>query len=91
MDNDEARKLILEELKKYKEKSFADLKVKARENDVDTSEIDGPSGVSYQIEICFFRDGEGMIVVGNIDDKGWRAFFPLSESFFIKPDGTINK
>ena len=50
------------------------------------------SGVNYQIEIDVFWESEpnqNLRIMGSIDDGGWRAFFPLTESLIMKPDGTL--
>jgi hypothetical protein len=50
------------------------------------------SGVNYQIEINvlsdFKPDGD-LSIMGSIDDGGWRAFLPLTESLIMKPDATL--
>jgi hypothetical protein len=54
----------------------------------------GPSGIFYQIETRVFWDSApngNLRIVGSIDDGGWRAFVPLTESLIMKPDGTQEK
>jgi hypothetical protein len=51
-------------------------------------EKQGPSGVEYQIEILILWDStpNGVIrVLGFIDDGGWRAFVPLTDSILKCP------
>lgn len=51
----------------------------------------GSRGVVYQVESESIWDdrkrGHIRVVVG-VDDGGWRAFYPLTDSFIIAPDGT---
>ncbi len=44
----------------------------------------------YQIEVVWLWDGGlggNVLVMGSIDDGGWRAFAPLTRSFIMAPDG----
>jgi hypothetical protein len=55
-------------------------------------ELRGPTGVLYQVEVQIFYDDEAtrtVLVIGSIDDGGLRAFIPLSDSFIVRPDGTL--
>jgi hypothetical protein len=55
-------------------------------------EARGPSGIWYQGSIDVFWDGEphgDVLVIGSIDDGGWRAFVPLTESFIMASDGSF--
>ena len=61
---------------------------------VETHELLGESGVSYQIEVQAFwdsgkRNPGNLRVLVNIDDGGWRAFKPLCTDFIIAPDGSF--
>jgi hypothetical protein len=52
----------------------------------------GASGADYQLEVrILWDDGPGgnVRVIGSIDDGGLRAFFPLTNSFIMAPDGTF--
>ncbi|TMA94509.1 MAG: hypothetical protein E6J74_15175 [Deltaproteobacteria bacterium] len=54
--------------------------------------ISTESGVNYQIELNVFWDSQpekDLRIMGSIDDGGWRAFLPLTESVIMKPDGTL--
>jgi hypothetical protein len=54
--------------------------------------ISTESGVNYQIELNVFWDSQpekDLRIMGSIDDGGWRAFLPLTESLIMKPDGTL--
>jgi hypothetical protein len=56
----------------------------------ETTEVIGPSGQGYQIETESFWDNgarnRALRVAVSIDDYGWRAFFPLTDSFIKTPD-----
>jgi hypothetical protein len=52
----------------------------------------GPDGVNYQIEIEFSWDGRAggdVLVTGSIDDGGWRAFVPITQSFIKSADDSF--
>ncbi len=91
MNNKEARQLIKAELAVYDRKPFVEL-VTLIDQDFHY-EKQGPSGASYQIEILILWDStpNGAIrVLGSIDDGGWRAFFPLTDSVIVTQSKTID-
>ena len=56
------------------------------------SKIVAPDGTECCVEINAFWDGkpDGDIrVIFSIDDGGWRAFVPVTDSFVIAPDETF--
>ena len=88
MDREEARKLVTAKLAEYLTRSYAELVAKI--GDIDCSEVTGPSGTEYQIEIQAFWDdpiAKTVRVSVSIDDGGWRAFFPKVDSFILDPRG----
>ena len=90
MDNNEAKILLQKTLEQFRQYSFKELQ--ASIGNIFTFQVDGESGVQYQIEVEAVWDGkpgQDIIVLGTIDDGGWRAFSPLSDSFIIRPDGTF--
>jgi hypothetical protein len=53
-------------------------------------EVVGPDGKTYQIDVQFFWDDKplgSVRVMASIDDGGWRAFLPLTDSFILTPSG----
>ena len=89
MDKAEAKLLLSDELSRYRELPYAELfsLIDHSENFERTAQ----SGVIYQIEIQVFVDDvsrQTLRVMGSIDDGGWRAFAPLSDSFILSPDGS---
>jgi hypothetical protein len=55
-------------------------------------EVDGPSGTTYQVKTHAVWDGKAggdLRLFVEVDDGGWRAFVPLSESFIVSPDGSF--
>lgn len=89
MDKDEARRLALERLGELRELSWSELRrfVDEPEN----VDITGASGVTYQVETTAVWDtkpGETLYVIVTVDDGGWRAFLPLTESFMVLPPST---
>jgi hypothetical protein len=88
MNSEEATTLLRQELTKYGRKTYAELRllVDAR---LPTLAVMGPSRTEYQVAIHVYSDGAaggGIRVIGSIDDGGWRAFVPLSESFIAGPN-----
>ncbi|MBN1911973.1 MAG: hypothetical protein JW818_19785 [Pirellulales bacterium] len=91
MDKQEARVALKDELARWSQRAYDDL-VSRIGNGPATGEIEGPSGTTYQFEIDVLRDGPpggNVRIVGSIDDGGIRAFFPLTDSFALTPDGTL--
>jgi len=72
-------------LDSYKTRTYDELE-KLMNNQI-AYEKTGVSGVKYQIEIQVFWDDPNecaIRVLGSIDDGGWRAFFPMNDSFIMK-------
>lgn len=90
MDKEEAAQLLRAHLEEYRRRSYAELVAILGETQV--AEIHGASGETYQIEVQVFWDGRpggDALVAGSIDDGGWRAFVPLTDSFILSPDGSF--
>ena len=90
MNNQEAKSLLREALENYKKYSYAELQTRLRQ--IDTFQVNGESGTQYQVEVQVFWDNklqQNIRVMGSIDDGGWRAFFPLADSFIMAPDGSF--
>ena len=89
MNKQEAEVLLARELGGWRRRSYADL-VPLVGGEPVTGELLGEGGDCYQFEIEVFwdRGTEGDVrVLGAIDDGGFRAFFPLTDSFIMAPDG----
>ena len=90
MNNGEAKSLLANELRTFAKHSFTELVEMIGHDKVKT--VIGDSGVDYQIELSVFWDskpGDNLHIIGSIDDGGWRAFLPLTDSLIMKPDGTL--
>ena len=88
MDKTEAKKVITEELETYRAKSYGEL-VELVGSPI-AYEKPGASGSRYQVEIQVLWDSQpngDVRVVGSVDDGGWRALFPLTDSFIKSPSG----
>lgn len=88
MDKQEARSLLTQHLRVYRERTYANLA--AAVGNEEHVEVQGPSGQSYQVEVSVFWDsdpGGPVRVLASIDDGGLRAFVPLSDSFIKARDG----
>lgn len=84
MDKREARQILQAELVPFRAKPYAELVEMIGAEPV-TVQRTGPSGREYQTELEVFwndRPQGDVIVMGFIDDGGWKAsFFPLCVSF----------
>jgi hypothetical protein len=90
MNKAEARSILSRELKAFASRSYDQLAALIGHPDV--KNVVSESGVNYQIEFSVFSDSkpeEDLRIMGSIDDGGWRAFLPLTESLIMKPDGTL--
>ena len=88
MNTEEARTLLKTELARYRVKRYDELVtlIKSREH----REILGASGTAYQLQIYAFWDAKPndvLRVSAAIDDKGLRAYFPMTDDFLIAPSG----
>jgi hypothetical protein len=91
MDKQEARTIVIQELEAYRAKEYSVLAGMIDAEPI-TYDKTGPFGVEYQIEIMALWDGkEGgdVRVMGNIDDRGWSAYSPLTEGFIKASDGSF--
>jgi hypothetical protein len=93
MDNVEAERVLEHHLAKYRSKSYEALRELI--GNVQTAQIVGASGITYQIEVEAFWDdpkkpNELLRIVGAIDDGGIRAFFPKARGFLINRDGSFH-
>lgn len=89
MDRREAETILAAELAQLRTESYGAL-VQRLLDKQETPERIGASGTRYQLELQAFWDGEphaDLRVIGSIDDGGWRAFVPLTDSFIRSPDG----
>ena len=90
MKKQEALKILEEELQKYRDKSYAELKLLLEIKEKIRYEVVGPSGDTYHIEIQIFWDNKhdhDVRVLGAIDAGGWREIFPLCDAFIMTPEG----
>jgi hypothetical protein len=91
MNNEEAIGLLEQELSTFRNQPYDALVGRMSEGTVAYERV-GPSGATYQVEIEVIWDhqrGGNVLVMGSIDDGGWRAFVPLSRSFIKAPDGSF--
>jgi hypothetical protein len=86
MNKEDAQKILREELQYFENKSYAELAEQVGENL--SYEKETPEGRSYQLEILILWDSKpekAIRVIASIDDGGWRAFFPLTDSILKLP------
>ena len=91
MDKTEAQQLLKARINELRAISYHDLLGLL---DTDTTiEVDGAAGRRYQIETSVVwdsaKDPRDLRVIVAIDDGGWRAFVPMTDSFIVAPDGSF--
>ena len=90
MNKKEAQSLLSKILAGYRKYSFAELQ--SRLGKIDARQVNAESGAQYQVEVQLMWDDDrqqNIRVMGAIDDGGWRAFLPLTDSFIMAPDGSF--
>jgi hypothetical protein len=90
MNKAEALEILRQHLSSWRGRSYEE--ISGCIGEAHTFEASGPSGSRYQGEIQAFWDGppnSDIRVIGSIDDGGWRAFLPLSDSFILARDGSF--
>lgn len=90
MDNAEAAAVQADHLERYRILPYSALEELI--GHVDAFDFTTKNDVVYQIEIQVFWDDEprgNIRVIGSIDDKGWRAYVPLTDSLIMTPGGTF--
>jgi len=89
MDRREAQSILAAELTGLRKATYSAL-VERLLGRQETFDRVGASGARYQVEIQAVWDDRpdgNLRVLAAIDDGGWRAFAPLSDSFIRAPDG----
>ena len=92
MDKAEAKKILSEQIKKLRRRTYSELCSYVDSKNIETPELLGESGTKYQLEIQAVWDdkpNENLRILVSIDDGGWRAFSPMTEDFIISPDGSF--
>jgi len=90
MDRAEAKLILAKELTEFAARPYDKLIASLKHTDV--KNVVGDSGTNYQIEFNVFWDSKpnaNLLIMASIDDGGWRAFVPLTDSLIMKPDGTL--
>ena len=91
MDKAEALQLAMGKVRELRAMPWAELRDRFLRMS-ETVAIAGPSGATYQVKTHAVWDGKrdaDLRVFVEVDDGGWRAFIPVSESFIIAPDGSF--
>jgi hypothetical protein len=87
MDKGEAREIVRRVLDEFR--GLPHSKLTELIGEPQHREEVGGSGTTYQVEIEALWDsdrGGDIRVMAAIDDGGWRAFAPLTDSFIVSPD-----
>jgi hypothetical protein len=87
MDKQEALTLLKNFLDQLVSADYASLSARVGENSA--FEVTGPSGRQYQIEYDILWDSKpqngDICIIAGVDDGGWRAFVPLTDSRLVSP------
>jgi len=86
MDKQEAYSLVQKEIERFVCLSFEELEQHLGNNY--TSEVQVTSGVRYQIDIQVFwddNDKRNVRIIVSVDDGGWSAFSPMTDSLLVSP------
>ena len=100
MNKQEMTAILSEQLARYRQRSYAELRALLESKQVDTLEVQGPSGADYQIEIQFIWDDKplgNLRVLGAIDENPHRplwGFLPIyvsrvADGFILSPQGSF--
>ncbi len=88
-DREEMEEILSGEESRLRRMSYSELQ---RFVQPEVRELRGKTGAEYQLEVqAFIEDKKRghLRVMVDIDDKGWRAFAPLGDSFIVTPDGSF--
>jgi hypothetical protein len=91
MNKQEAKSILTAELSLFRAKSYEEL-TQLVGAEASFSQIPTETGHWYQIEIQAVWNSKpngDIRVSGRIDNGGWRAFFPLTNSFIKTPQGAF--
>ena len=91
MDNQQASEILERELESFRQEPYSELVRRIGLEPV-VLERAGKGTTAFIVEIEFMWDGpEGgnVLVIGSVDDGGWRAFVPITRSFIKPPDGAV--
>ena len=93
MDTQEARRVATGFLSAYRSKRYAELV--ALVGLIKSQEVISPSGVKYQVELQVLwddpaRPNDVLRVMVAVDDRGVRAFLPVTESFLVGPSAAAH-
>jgi hypothetical protein len=84
----EAKQVLAKALETYRQRSYQELQYLLETQD--TAEVTTDTGKLYQLEfqaVWDDREEGDLRIIGSIDDGGWRAYMPLTDSFIISPTG----
>ncbi|VAX07755.1 hypothetical protein MNBD_GAMMA26-849 [hydrothermal vent metagenome] len=89
MNIDEAKKLLLTELKEFRQLDYSSLKQRiGSEPYAKDYALDNGNWYQFEIEVSWSGDSkEAISVTGEVDDGGWMSLAPLTESFVLTPNG----
>lgn len=93
MNNAEAKAMLTEHIDRLRKLPYAELCKYENSKRRERIEIIGKSGKSYQLVTEAVWDNnkkqDNLRVIVSIDDRGWRAFFPMTKDFIIAPNGAF--
>ena len=91
MDKQVALDLIRAALEEYRSLPYTSLvQIMEKMDECPCKEVVGPDGKTYQIEVQLVWDDKprsNLRVLASIDDGGFRAICPMTDSFILSPTG----
>ena len=90
VDTNEACSVLRAHLTRYEECSYPELRELLGR--VEHADVAGPSGMVYRIDVHAIwsdREGGDLWVMARIEDPDRPASRPLTDSFLMRPDGTL--
>jgi len=93
MSDEEAKGVLRAEFLKLQAAGYAKLAERLAGRR-ERSDVVALSGATYHVELEGFWDDKerrDLRVVASIDDGGLRAFLPFTDSFTVRPDGSITE
>lgn len=92
MSQGEASEVLEREIARLRALPYSELRLRVQNRVVESMEVEGPSGVRYQLEVQAFWDWQpesNIRMIVDIDGGGIRSSHPLTRGFIKAPDGSF--
>jgi len=91
VNREQAQAILTAEVRRLRQEQYEQLVSRLLDKQ-ESFERAAPDGTKYQLEVQALWDDRALgnlRVIVSVDDGGWRAFAPLSESFIRASDGSF--